>query len=226
MEHGSNYSIRMLDLTVVIQAGGRSTRMGRDKGLVPFLGAPLMQTILDQVVGLGRETIIISNRPADYRRFGLPVYPDVFQDVGALGGLHAAIFHAREPYCLVLACDMPFINRPLLDHLLALAADFDAVIPRLQPPEGRRGKVFAEPFRAVYNKTCLAPIAQAIETGERRVISFFNAVNIRFVEREEIEHFDPDARSFFNVNTPDELAEAEQIARSLNIGYTDWTEKY
>lgn len=195
-----------IKFSVVIQAGGKSTRMSQDKGLVPFMGAPLTQYVLQQIDGLGDESIIISNRPESYKQFGLPIFEDIYKDVGALGGLYSAIYHASHEYCLVLACDMPFINRALLKYLLDLAPEHDAAIPRLNPKE------FIEPFRAVYKKTCLEPIRNAIEGGQRRVISFFDQVDIRFVERAEVEKYDPGLKSFFNINTSEDLAEAERIA--------------
>jgi len=213
----------VLPLTLVIQAGGKSTRMGRDKALAPFRGRTLVEFILAQTVGLATETIVITNRPDDYRFLGLALFGDVFPDKGALGGLYSAIHHSAQPHCLVLACDMPFVNRPLLEHFIALAPGHDAVMPRLTPlppsPEPvaqERGvRAEAEPFRAVYSKACLGPIQAALEAGQMRVISFFDKVNIRFVERPEIERFDPGARSFFNVNTPEDLVEAERLAGSL-----------
>ena len=199
-------------LTLVLQSGGQSSRMGRDKALVPFRGKTLIEHILAQTGGLAQETIVITNRPDEYRFLGLPLYPDVIPDKGALGGLYSAITHARHDLCLVLACDMPFLDRPLLDHLIALASEHDAVVPRLYPAEsGGRRELQAEPFRAVYRKTCLAPIRAALDAGKMRVISFFDAVDVRFVDPPEIEGFDPGARSFFNINTPEELAEAEEM---------------
>lgn len=194
-----------INLSVVIQAGGRSTRMSQDKGLTPFRGIPLTRYILQQIEGLGNETIIISNRPESYEQFGLPIYEDVYQDIGALGGLYSAIQHASNEYCLVLACDMPFINSPLLQYLIDLAPEHDAVIPRLYPNK------FAEPFRAVYSKVCLAPIKKVIDEGQRKVISFFDQVDIRFVDRSEIKEFDPNLKSFININTPDDLTKAERL---------------
>ena len=193
-------------LSIVIQAGGKSSRMAQDKGLVEFRGMPLTQYILDQVQDLGDETIIISNHPESYQQFGLPIFADVIEGFGALGGLYSAIYHAAHEFCLVLAVDMPFINRPLLKHLLQLSPEHDAVIPRLKQTE------FAEPFRAVYKKSCLEAIKSSIDGGRRKVISFFDEVDIRFVERAEVEKFDPKLKSFFNINTPQDLAEAERLA--------------
>ncbi|NUM48835.1 MAG: molybdenum cofactor guanylyltransferase [Anaerolineales bacterium] len=202
----------MQDITLVLQAGGKSTRMGRDKALVPFGGRTMIEYILQQTEGLAQDTIIITNTPEAYQFLQLPLFPDVIPDWGALGGLYSAIFHAPQNTCLVLACDMPFINRPLLAHFISLIADYDAVIPHLDPT-GNKMPAFAEPFRAVYRKSCLPPIKAAIDAGQRRVISFFDQVNIRFVDRHEIEVYDPGLQTFLNVNTKEDLLKAEQIAQ-------------
>ncbi len=193
-------------LSVVIQAGGRSTRMGEDKALAPFRGMTLIEYILQQIGELGDETLIIANQPEAYERFGLPVKTDVIPDLGALGGLYSAIYHASHQRCLLLACDMPFVNRPLLDYLISLSSEYDIAIPRLKPEE------FAEPFRAVYKKSCLPPIKNALDEGQRKLISFFGQMKVRYVDSSEIAQFDPQFRSFFNVNTPEDLAEAERMA--------------
>ncbi|HNB51646.1 MAG TPA: molybdenum cofactor guanylyltransferase [Anaerolineales bacterium] len=204
----------MKGISLVLQAGGKSTRMGRDKALVSFQGMTMIEYILQQTKGLTQDTIVITNTPEDYRFLNLPLFPDVIPDWGALGGLYTAIACAPQETCLVLACDMPFVNRPLLEHLLALLPGHDAAIPHLDPT-GNQMPAFAEPFRAVYRKSCLTPIQTAIETGQRRIISFFHAVNIRFVNRGELEQFDPELRTFFNVNTPEDLEQAERIARQM-----------
>ncbi len=69
---------------------------------------------------------------------------------------------------------------------------------------------FAEPFRAIYKKTCLNPIKISLEVGKLRVNSFFDQLNIRFVDWSEIEQFDPKGVSFFNINTPEDLEQAQQ----------------
>ena len=181
--------------------------MGADKAFVRVLGRPLIEDILARVAGLGAETIIITNRPDDYRRFGLPLFADVLPDKGALGGIYAALHYSSQPYTLCLACDMPFVVRPLLDYLLSLIPDAnaDAIVPRLAGE--------AEPFRAIYARAaCLAPIRAALDTGRMRVISFFPAVRVRFVDEPEIDRFDPQHLSFFNVNTPADLEQARRLA--------------
>ena len=198
----------MAHFSVVIQAGGKSSRMGEDKALIPFIGEiTLIEYILHQINGFGHEHLIIANNPDSYQRFGLPVFADVYPDVGALGGIYSGLFHAAFDQCVVLACDMPFVNRSLLEYLLALVPDYDVVIPRRKPKE------FIEPFRAIYSKNCLEPIRNAIKDGKLKVASFFPNINVRFIEVEEVTHFDPNELTFFNINTPEELVEARQLAR-------------
>jgi molybdopterin-guanine dinucleotide biosynthesis protein A len=197
----------MSKLSVVLQAGGKSSRMGQDKALLPFMDTTMLGYILAQVKGLGDETLIITNQPQKYNNFAYPLFSDVVPNVGALGGLYSAIYHAQHKYVLVLGCDMPFVDRGLLDYMLELAPDFDVVIPRLEP------NGFAEPFRAIYKQSCLEPVKHAIDSGQRKVISFFDEVRVRYIECGEIGRFDPEHRSFFNVNTPEDFARAEQMAR-------------
>lgn len=199
-----------IQLSVAIQAGGQSTRMGQDKGLIQFQGNPLTQYILDQAVDFGDETFIITNNPNEYQQFGVPLFSDIHPGLGALGGLYSAIYHASLEYCLVWACDMPFFHPQLFQHLVSLASSYDAVIPRIKKDE------FTEPFRAIFNKTCLDSIKTNLEVGNLRVTSFFDKVNIRFVDWPEIERFDPRGLSFFNINTPEDLEQAQQM-----IGFYD-----
>jgi molybdenum cofactor guanylyltransferase len=190
-------------ITIAIQAGGASSRMGRDKGLVPLAGRPLIAHLLERVVGLGDEILITTNRPEDYRFSGARLAGDTRPGAGALGGLHTALSAARGETVLVLACDMPFASRALLEHLLSLAPQADVVIPR-------RGDEF-EPLCAVYSRRCLVRVEEALDAGDRRMISFFPRVRVLPVEEPEWRGLDPDGRTFFNVNTPQDLKEAERL---------------
>jgi molybdenum cofactor guanylyltransferase len=194
------------DLTVAILAGGKSSRMGTDKSFVRVLGRPLIEDVLAQVAGLGAETLIVTNRPDDYGYLGLPLFTDVLPDKGALGGIYTALHSSSLPHTLCVACDMPFVVRPLLDYLISLIPEADAIVPRLNGE--------AEPFRAIYSRACLGPIRAALDAGKMRVISFFPAVRVRFVDEPEIDRFDPQHLSFFNVNTPEDLEQARRLAGS------------
>ena len=192
------------DLSIAILAGGRSSRMGTDKAFVRVLGRPLIEEILGQTAGLGMESLIITNRPTEYAYLGVPLFGDVLPDKGPLGGLYSALHSATRPHVLCIACDMPFVVRPLLDYLISLIPEGEAIVPRL---DGE-----AEPFRAIYSRACLAPIRAALDAGRMRMISFFPDVRMRFVEAAEIDRFDPQHLSFFNVNTPEDLEQARRLA--------------
>jgi len=219
----------MQSVSVIINAGGKSSRMGTDKALLDLGGQTMIERILAQTKGLG-DQIIVTNTPERYAHLGLPMAADVFPDKGALGGLYTAIHASTQPAALVLACDMPFVNRPLLEYMISLAPEFDAVVPRLSPtplpsPIGAIsdgggagvGVKEAEPFRAIYSKACLDPIHRALEAGKMRVISFFPENNVRWLEENEIKRFDPELLTFMNCNTQEELESVRQIGRERGL---------
>lgn len=195
------------ELAVCIQAGGQSRRMGQDKGLVPFLGQPLIARIVERLRPISGELLVTTNKPDDYAFLNLPLFPDPLPDRGALGGLYTALSAASLPYVAVVACDMPFINPLLLgaqfEHLQSSQSD----ICILHTGEGM------EPFHAVYRReTCLPPIRQAIDEDRWRVDAWFSKVKLHLMRVEEIRRYDPDLRSYWNINTPEELGQAEQLA--------------
>ncbi|MCS7050494.1 MAG: molybdenum cofactor guanylyltransferase, partial [Thermomicrobium sp.] len=109
-----------MSTSVAILAGGQSRRMGRDKALLDFHGEPLLGRVLRRVRPLTDDLFIVaSDRPA-YLQFGVPVVPDRIPDAGPLGGIYSALLSARHEYCLVLSCDLPFVDPLLLQGLLAL----------------------------------------------------------------------------------------------------------
>ena len=198
-------------LTVVIQAGGESRRMGQDKALIPFLGMPLILRVIGRVAHLADELLVTTNRSEDFRFLEYPLVPDLIPGRGALGGLYTALSAARYDLVAVVACDMPFVNAGLLAAGLELlvATQCDAVIP--QTAEG------AEPFHAVYRRAaCLPAIEAALTAGSWRVNAWFPQAIIRFLSPQEIEPYDPQQLAFWNINTPEELRQAEEIAGSFS----------
>src|SRR5512141_666268 len=101
-------------LSVVVQAGGESTRMGENKALKPFLGRPLIQRVVERLAPIADEVLITTNQPDQFAFLKVPLFPDQRPGRGALGGLHTAIASAHEPYVAVVACDMPFASAQLL----------------------------------------------------------------------------------------------------------------
>ena len=190
----------MNNLTVAIMAGGQSSRMGMDKSFVLFEGRPMIEVVIDAVAGLGDETLLITNKPDEYAHLNLPMVSDVYPDHGSLGGIFTAVHAASHPHTLVVACDMPWLNRPLLEHMIALRESADVIVPRWEK--------YPEPLHAIYNKACLNPIEAKLKEKRLKITGFFGEVDVQFVDREEIERFDRNGRSFANINSPEDLEEA------------------
>lgn len=190
-------------LTVVVQAGGQSSRMGRDKALVPLAGLPMIQHVLARLEGLGDEMLVTTNNE-ELEFLDLPLIPDEEPGAGALYGLRTALQAARGDTVLVVACDMPFVNRLLLEHLVELSAKADVVVPRWNDRYQTLQSVYAR-------KKCLKAVEDALESGEQRMISFYPQVKVRIVPPEEVGEYDPTGSSFFNVNTPEDLSKAEEF---------------
>lgn len=191
----------MTGLTIAIQAGGQSSRMGTNKAFVPFHGRPLIEVVRERVSGLGDEQILITNQPDEYAHLGLPMFGDVYPDSGPLGGIYTAILRAAHPHTLVVACDMPWLNRSLLSHMARLRETSDIIVPRWDK--------FPEPLHAIYSKACLGAIAEQLQAGQFKITGFYGRMDVRFIDRDEIARFDPDGRSFANINTPEDLAAEE-----------------
>jgi molybdopterin-guanine dinucleotide biosynthesis protein A len=193
------------EISVAILAGGQSRRMGQDKALLPLGGRLVIEWVLERVMPLSSDLTIVANSTAKYRHFGYRVVGDVYPDKGALGGIYTAIHAARCPHCLVVACDMPFLNTDLLRYLVSLAPSFDVVVPRI---EG-----FPETTHAVYGKGCLKPIRRRLLADQLKIIGFFDDVRVRYVERNDVARFDSSFSSFLNMNTPDDWEHVQQMVR-------------
>ena len=196
-------------LTVCIQAGGASSRMGEDKALKPFLGRPLIQRVVERLSPIADELIVTTNRPEDYRFLGCRLTPDLKPGRGALGGLYTAIASASQPLVAVVACDMPFASPTLIEAASRLMVQEEADVVIARTEEGY------EPIHAVYRReTCLPAIESAIAADQWKVIAWFPQVKVRVLTPDELKLFDPDNLAFWNVNTPDEFTQAEQLAQS------------
>jgi molybdopterin-guanine dinucleotide biosynthesis protein A len=197
-------------LTIVIQAGGASSRMGEDKALKLFLGKPLIQRVIDRLAPIADEIIVTTNRPADYAFLNLRLIPDLRPGRGALGGLYTAIASAAHPLVAVVACDMPFASKNFFEGARSLMVKEDADVVIAVTDEGY------EPFHALYRReTCLPAIESAIDADQWKVISWFPQVKVRTLNHAEIKSFDPSGLCFWNLNTPEEFLEAEKRATEL-----------
>lgn len=185
--------------------------MGENKALLPFLGVPLIQRVIERVRPLAEELIITTNQPEQFEFLRLPAFPDIYPGRGALIGLHTALSAAQHPFVAVVACDMPFVNPQLLAYQLACLENegVDLVIP--QTEQGY------EPFHAVYRRnSCLSAVKNALDTGLKRMISWYPQVKVREIGTNVVKQFDPEGLAFLNVNTPEEFIAAEMIAQTID----------
>ena len=180
---------------------------GRNKALLEVGGQPILQRVMAALEPLVDEHVILANDLVLAGVVPARVVLDPDPHAGVLPALAAGLSAASGEVCLTVACDMPFVSRAMFEHLLHVldSEDRDVVIPRTAD--------YLEPMHAVYRRApVLAAIRAALGRGEHRMISYFDAVRVREIPEAEWRPFDPVGRAFFNVNTPEDLAEAERLA--------------
>ena len=198
-------------LSVVIQAGGQSSRMGQDKALKLFLGRPLIRRVIERVQPIADELLVTTNHPEDYAFLKLPLFTDLKPGRGALGGLYTALFSAKHSVVAVVACDMPFASAELFKAASDILVKEEADVVIAKSDEGY------EPLHAVYRReACLPAIEAAIASDRWRMDSWFPQVKMRLLTSEEIKLYDLNSLAFSNINTPEEFAQAEQRAQASN----------
>ncbi len=195
------------DVTGVVLAGGRSRRLGRDKAVELVGGEPLISRVVARMSEVADEIVVVVNEIERASRLPLPqdavVVVDAYADKGSLGGIFSGLRAGREDWAIVVACDMPFVNVALLRHMLDQTDECDAVVPIL---DGR-----PEPIHAAYSKTCLPAIEKKIQADDLKIAGFFDDVRVKFVDQIEVEKFDPDPLSFFNITTEQDLQKAAEL---------------
>jgi len=204
-----NYNLNMI--TIVLQAGGKSTRMGKDKALLPFLGIPLIKRLRDRFSDMGDELLVITNDFSGYQDLAVPLYKDIIPDRGALGGLYTALSISKNPLVGLIAADLPFASPALLTHLIEilLTSGAEAAIPSTE-----RG---LEPLHAVYRRdTSLPLVKKAIDQDLWRMNSWFDQAEILILTPEETRKVTSSKYTFLNLNTPEDFQKAEKLALSLD----------
>jgi molybdopterin-guanine dinucleotide biosynthesis protein A len=198
--------------TAIIFAGGRATRLGGvNKALLEVGGTSIIARILRALEPLTEEQVLLTNDASLERIGALRLVLDPEPYAGVLPALAAGLAQARGDVCLAVACDMPFVSTTLFARLLELQAstDADVVIARTAG--------YLEPMHAVYRtRSVIAAIEGALSRGEQRMISYFRDVRVHEVDEPDWRSIDPMGLAFFNVNTPDDLAQARQLVTALD----------
>ncbi len=198
-----------MDIGSIVLAGGKGLRLGHEKTLETVGNESLIQRVLFSLSFFNSDIIIVTAAKQSLPQFfdnpKLRVVTYAYPGKGPLGGIYTGLAASDSFHNLVVACDMPFLNQALLDYMIQISTNFDVVVPRVGD--------MIEPLHAVYSKDCLAPIECLIKQGGLSIRKLFTSVRVRYVKAAEINRFDPEHLSFFNINTKADLKTAREIAR-------------
>ncbi|MGD9143222.1 MAG: molybdenum cofactor guanylyltransferase [Dehalococcoidia bacterium] len=200
-----------MKISCIILAGGKSLRLGHDKVIERLGNTTLLEKVISRIDSFSQEIVIVTAEKRDFEQFSgnpkVKTVTDILPGRGSLGGIYTGLVNSSFSYNFVIAADMPFLNRELIGYMIGTAEGFDYVIPRM-------GK-FYEPLHAIYSKNCISPIEDMINRDRRVIIELFDYVKVRYVDTEEIDRFDPEHLSFFNINTKQDLERARKIESGI-----------
>lgn len=189
-----------MNQSAIVLAGGRSSRMGQPKALLPFAGTPLIVHIVQALQRLFDQVIVVAAPGQALPEMPVKVVHDDVPHQGPVGGICYGLRAAEGEVAFVTSCDSAFLNPDLITHLISQIPDYDVVVPRWQDR--------FQPLHAVYRRSVLPLLEEQLARGELRPVFLFDRVRTRTVGEEEIRRFDPDGGSFFNMNTPEDYATA------------------
>lgn len=208
-------TVRRADLSCVVQAGGMSSRMGRDKARMLFCGEPLIERVLGRLAQVAGELVVTTSRPCELAYLEELMFdglrPRVVMDIdgpaGAMRGIASSLAAARLPLVAIVACDMPFVSPELVG---ALADRVEAEALDVCVPREERG---IEPLCAVWRRDACAPASQELLACDRqRIRCLINRVQAGYMDEPQIVKAAGSTLCFENVNTPEEFSAAELLA--------------
>jgi molybdopterin-guanine dinucleotide biosynthesis protein A len=198
-------------ITGVIQAGGRSVRMGgQPKALMELGGRRIIDRVADVVRAVADDVLIVTNTPELYASLDLPMVPDAFPEHGSLGGIYSGLRAAPGDAAFTVACDMPFLMVEVARLVTGRAWEADVVVPRV-------GGQW-ETLHACYAKACLGPIEARLRAGQLRIVGFYDEVRVLAITEAEVARFRAPEVAFMNVNTPEDLEAARRLLAALEPG--------
>ncbi|PLX09954.1 MAG: molybdenum cofactor guanylyltransferase [Marinilabiliales bacterium] len=185
------------EISGIILSGGKSSRMGSEKGMKIFNGKPLIEYAIE-ALGISCKNIIIStNNPEFYEKYNIPLIKDEIKNIGPMGGIYSCLRQSNTEYNLVLSCDMPFIDKELISYLInAISSDYTAVVPVHDENK-------LEPLCAVYSRTSLITIEKQIWKEDYKLMNLLNEINVKKLIIDEWDRFD--MNYFRNFNSPKDL---------------------
>lgn len=197
-----------MEISTIILAGGKSLRLGYDKVLERVGKTSLLEQVISRIDSFSKSIIIVTAKERTFASLAdnpkVQVVSDIFPGQGSLGGVYTGLKKSDSFYNLVVAADMPFLNESLLRYIIEVSDGYDFVLPKVNN--------LYEPLHAVYSQNCVTPIETILAQGKRVIIELFDYVKVRYIGAEEIDRFDPQHLSYFNINTKEDLELARKIA--------------
>jgi molybdenum cofactor guanylyltransferase len=191
----------------LIIAGGYSRRLGQDKRKLRLWGEDkptLLEHTVSVLSSLCEEVIVVLNDPENWEHLPAQLVTDVFENAGPLGGLYSGLSRALHSYALVVAADMPLLNTRLLQAMLALPRNFDALVPYSM--NKARNTLNAETLHAIYSRRHIGLLYEKLQHGMRSIADYLAIIDVKYLEPMIVGSYDPNGYSFSNINTPDDLA--------------------
>ena len=191
----------------VILSGGLASRYdGTEKALLEVGGVRILDRIYDIYSQMFEEIILVTNNPQKFLAWDLLIVSDLFPIRSSLTGIHAGLFYMTKPFAFISACDTPFLKKEIVETVIGkIESQIDIVMP-----ETAAG---LEPLCAAYSKRCLNSAQHHLEQEKLKVIKAFRKSRIKTISEKVLCEIDPDLRSFFNINTPEDLKRAEQMVK-------------
>ncbi len=176
--------------------------MGRNKAFLEIDGQRMIDRTVATFKKIFDEVILVTNTPTEYFHLAIQIVTDLIPKKGSLGGIFTGLFYSSSQYIFVAACDMPFLNDGFIDYMVSQSNDFDVVVPH--PVDG------LQPLHAIYSKRCSRHIETLIASNDLKIARFYSNVRVREITPSEMLSFDPEQAMFFNINTPEQLAECRK----------------
>src|SRR5210317_466024 len=192
----------------VILSGGLAARYdGTEKALLQVGGVRILDRIYDIYSELFEEIILVTNSPEKFLEWYLLIVSDLFRIRSSLTGIHAGLFSMTNPFAFISACDTPFLKKEMVETVIEkIEPQIDIVMP-----ETSAG---LDPLCAAYSKRCLNSAQHHLEQEKLKVIKAFRKSRIKTISEKVLRTIDPDLRSFFNINTADDLQRAEEMIKN------------
>lgn len=194
-------------VTGVILAGGASRRMGSNKALLKIGGQTLIERVYATMAALFPDVVIVTSTPQTYAFIPCRTVADIYPGAGSIAGLHAGLNASSSGRIFVAACDMPFLNPALIRMLCQNFGEFDAVVPL-------NSCGLREPLHALYARSALVPLQQAIEQGDKSILHLLDRLQTRLVTNDDVRLIEGAEESFRNVNTREEFDLARETLQS------------